>query len=394
MAASHPLGKRPPAEPRRPDPAKLLAKLQVEEKRVSHSRALLRVYLGAAAGVGKTFAMLNEGRRRHERGTDVVMGWVQTYDRPLTVAATEGLEMVPPRVIADAGVTYEEMDVDAIIRRHPAVVLVDELAHTNAPGSKHEHRWEDVEDILNAGITVITTVNVQHLDSLCERVEQITGSRVPDTIPDWIIDQADDVELIDMAPEALRARMRHGNVWPAERAQQELEGCCRPAVLAALRELALRRTAKEVDDQLASYMREHELAGWQVDERVLVCIDHRPLSKTLLQRATLMGRRLKCPTLAVYVERSHLSAGDRQALAGNLSLAKELEVEVHELNGKRTPETIAQFAVDHRVTQLIVGHTQRSRWYEFLHGSLVQKLLRRLPDVDVRIVGNEGVDGA
>jgi two-component system, OmpR family, sensor histidine kinase KdpD len=393
MAASHPVGSRPSAEPGRPDPAKLLAKLQVEDKRVNHSRAVLRVYIGAAAGVGKTYAMLNEGRLRHDRGTDVVIGWVQTYNRPLTVAAAEGLERVAPKACAAGGADCQEMDVDAIIQRQPAVVLVDELAHLNAPGSKHEHRWEDVEELLQADITVITTVNIQHLESLVDRVAQITGSHVPDTVPDWVIDQADDVELIDMAPEALRARMRHGNVWPPERAQRDLDDCCRPEILAALRELALRCTAKEVDDQLATYMRDHNLAGWQVDERVLVCIDHRPSSQTLLRRAAQMGRRLKCPALAVYVQRARLSGADRRALAANLLLAKELDIDVQELSGEHAPESIARFATEQRVTQLIVGHSKRSRWHELLHGSFVQDLLRRLPDVDVRIVGDEAAGG-
>ena len=379
-----------PLEPPRPDPAKLLAKLQIEDKRVHHSRAVLRVYLGAAAGVGKTFAMLNEGRRRHDRGADVVIACVRTHDRPLTMKAAEGLERVPPRIISSRDGTYEEMDVEAVIVRRPAVALVDELAHRNAPGSRHAHRWEDVQELLEAGVTVITTVNVHELESLCGRAAQIIGAPVVETVPDWVIDQADDIELIDMAPDALRARMRHGNVWPAERAEQELAGSCRREVLAALRELALRRTAREVDDQLSNYMREHALAGWKVDERMLVCIDHRPLSKILLQRAAFMSRRLKCPALAVHVRRSRLSPRDGAALAENLRLAKELGVEVHELDAGRAPEAIAQFAIEQRVSQLIVGHSRRSRWYEFLHGSLVQELLRRLPDIDVRVVGNEG----
>jgi len=357
-----------------------------EEERAKQARGLLRVYLGAAPGVGKTFAMLNEGQRRHARGTDVVIGYVETYNRPLTVKAAEGLEVVPRRAVAYRGTTLEEMDTDAVIARKPSVALVDELAHTNAPGSKHEKRWQDVEEILDAGVSVITTVNIQHLESLKDRVEQITGIKVQETVPDWVIDHANDVELIDMAPEALRARMRHGNIYPADRAQRALENFFRPGNLAALRELALRRTAEEVDDQLDTYMHEHDLAGWQVDDRVLVCIDHRPLSQTLLRRASLMGRRLKAPILAAYVRRHDLSADERAALDENLRLANELSVEAHELDGDDVPEAIARFATDSRITQVIVGHSQRSRWYELLHGSLVQGLLRRLPDIDVHVV--------
>jgi len=374
------------SERARPNPEQILARVNAEEERAKHTRGLLRVYLGAAPGVGKTFAMLNEGQRRHARGTDVVIGYVETYHRPLTVKAAEGLEVVPRRSISYRGTTLEEMDTDAVIARRPAVALVDELAHTNAPGSKHEKRWQDVEEILDAGISAITTVNIQHLESLKDRVEQITGIKVQETVPDWVIDRANDVELIDMAPEALRARMRHGNIYPPDRAQRALENFFRPGNLTALRELALRRTAEEVDDQLDSYMHEHDLAGWQVDDRVLVCIDHRPLSQTLLRRASLMGRRLKAPILATYVRRHDLSTREKAALDENLRLANELSVEVHELDGDDVAEAIAEFAKANRITQVIVGHSQRSRWYELLHGSLVQGLLRRLPDLDVHVV--------
>ena len=380
------------SEPARPHPEQVLAKVRAEEERTHPSRGLLRVYLGAAPGVGKTFAMLNEAHRRRSRGTDVVIGYVETYTRPLTIKAAEGLEVVPRRKIEYRGTTLEEMDTDAVIARRPTVALVDELAHTNAPGSKHEKRWQDVEEILDAGINVITTVNVQHLESLKDRVEQITGIRVQETVPDWVVDRANDVELIDIAPEALRARMRHGNVYPPERAQRALENFFRPGNLAALRELALRRTAEEVDDQLDSYMQEHDLAGWQVDDRVLVCIDHRALSQTLLRRASLMGRRLKAPILAAYVHRLDLSDGERATLDENLRLARELSIEVHELDGEDMPDTIAHFARAHRVTQVIVGHSQRSRWYELIHGSFVQGLLRRLPNLDVHVVAQPQPD--
>jgi two-component system, OmpR family, sensor histidine kinase KdpD len=368
----------------RPDPEQVLAKVQAEEAR--RTRGLLRVYLGAAPGVGKTFAMLNEGQRRRARGTDVVIAYVETYNRHLTVKAAEGLEVVPRRQVSYRGTTLEEMDTDGVIKRNPAVALVDELAHTNAPGSKHEKRWQDVEEILDAGISVITTVNIQHLEALKDRVEQITGIKVQETVPDWVVDRANDVELIDMAPEALRARMRHGNIYPPDRAQRALENFFRPGNLAALRELALRRTAEEVDDQLEIYLHEHDLSGWQVDDRVLVCIDHRPLSQTLIRRAALMGRRLKAPILAAYVRRHDLSAAERGALEENLRLAGELSIEAHELEGEDVAETIARFALANRITQVIVGHSQRSRWYEFIHGSLVQGLLRRLPELDVHVV--------
>lgn len=386
MSGPRLLRRRMVEEPTRPDPEKLLARLQAQEQRAQRTRGRLRVYLGAAPGVGKTYAMLNEGQRRRARGTDVAIGYVETYNRPLTVKAAEGLEVIPRRSVEYRGTTLEEMDVDAVIARRPAVVLVDELAHTNAPGSRHAKRWQDVEEIRDAGIAVITTMNVQHLESLKERVEQITGITVRETVPDTVLDEADDVELIDIAPEALRARMRHGNIYPPERAQKALENFFRPGNLAALRELALRRTIEEVDDQLQAYMKEHDLSGWLVDERVLVCFDHRPLSETLLRRGWHLAERFKSPLAAVSVQRDDLSAEERTALERHRTLAEDLHATVEELAAQDVAEAIARYVAEHRITQVILGHSQRSRWYELLHGSLVQNLLRRLPDVDVHVV--------
>ncbi len=373
-------------ESERPDPEKLLAKLKAEEARTQNTRGRLRVYLGSAPGVGKTFAMLNEGHRRKERGTDVVIGYVETYTRPLTIKAAEGLECVPRRSVEYRGATLEELDVDAVIARRPQVVLVDELAHTNAPGSKHEKRWQDVEEIRDAGINVISTMNIQHLESLKDRVEQITGITVRETVPDTVLASADDVELIDMAPEALRRRMVHGNIYPPERAQRALQNFFRPGNLAALREMALRWTAAKADDQLDAYMREHDLAGWMVDERLLVCIDHRPIARTLLRRAAHMAHRLGCPILTLYVRTGDLSAAEQEALAQNRKLAEELGAPVEELQADDPVEAIAEYVEQHRITQVIMGHSQRSRWYKLLHGSLVQRMLRRLPEIDVHIV--------
>jgi two-component system sensor histidine kinase KdpD len=380
------------AEPERPDPRTLLAKLNAEEERATRTRGQFRIYLGAAPGVGKTFAMLNEGQRRRSRSTDVVIGFVETYNRPLTVKAAEGLEVVPRRRVEYRGTVLEEMDTDAVIARRPAIALVDELAHTNAPGSKHEKRWQDVEEILNAGISVISTVNIQHLESLKDKVEQITGIKVRETLPDRVVDEADDVELIDMAPDALRARMRHGNIYPPERAQLALQNFFRPGNLSALRELALRRTAEEAEEQLEEYEREHDLTTWRVDERVLVCIDHRPLSQALVRRAALMARGLHAPFDAVYVRRHDLSKAEQAVLEQNLQLARDLSAEVHEIEGEDVAEALARFATESRATQIIVGHSQRSRWYELLHGSLIQSLLRRLPDLDIHVVAQPEED--
>jgi two-component system sensor histidine kinase KdpD len=377
---------RPPEAPLRPEVAKALHKLQAAE---APKRGRLRIYLGMAPGVGKTYAMLNEGRRRKSRGTDVVVGYVETYNRPNTVAQLGDLEIVPRKPIEYRGVTLEEMDTDAVIARKPQVALVDELAHTNAPGSKHDKRWQDVYDLLDAGITVVGTVNVQHLESLADIVEMITGVKVRERIPDKVIDDADEVELIDMSPQALRARIRHGNVYPRDRAERALNGFFREGNLTALRELALRRTAQEVDEQLQKYMHEHEIEQvWPASERVMVCIDQRPQAAHLVRRAWRLADRLQAELLAVFVaprgwERA--AEADRKALAANLRVAEDLGAEVLQLQGGVATELI-RAARERNVTRIVIGHSERSRWHELLHGSIVNRLLRALPNVDVQVV--------
>ncbi|HEV3311823.1 MAG TPA: sensor histidine kinase KdpD, partial [Chloroflexota bacterium] len=240
----------------RPDPDVLLARIKSEEE---PARGRLRIYLGAAPGVGKTFTALQELHRRKERGTDAVIGFVETHGRPHTAEQVGDLEIVPPKDIEYQGVTLHEMDTDAVSARHPEVVLVDELAHTNAPGSKHEKRYQDVQDLVEAGITVISTLNVQHLESLNDYVRQVTGIQVRETLPDWVLDQADQIELIDMAPEALIRRMTHGNIYPPEQSKRALENFFTIGNLSALRDLALRATAKEVEDKLAAHMRDFHI---------------------------------------------------------------------------------------------------------------------------------------
>src|SRR5438046_8349327 len=242
-----------------------------------HRRGRLRVYLGAVAGSGKTYTMLNEGHRRESRGTDVVIGYVETHGRPETQAQIGDLEIVPRKKVTYRGVTLEEMDTEAVIARHPKVALIDELAHTNVPGSKHTKRYQDVEEILDAGIDVVTTLNIQHLESLNDLVASITGVRVRETLPDWILDQADEVELIDISPHALRQRMKHGNIYPTQRIDAALNNFFREGNLTALRELALRRTAEKTEAQLEQYMTEHHISQpWPASERMLVGFDYRP----------------------------------------------------------------------------------------------------------------------
>jgi two-component system sensor histidine kinase KdpD len=369
----------------RPDPDRLLAKLKAKEEREARTRGRLRIYLAAAPGAGKTYAMLGEGRRRKERGTDVVIGYVEPHNRPLTINMAEGLEVVPRRVLEYRGKQMEEMDVDAVIARRPRVALVDELAHTNVPGSRHEKRWQDVLAIRDAGIIVITTVNVQHLESLRDRVEQITGITVRETVPDWVIDAADEVEMVDIAPEALQSRMRHGNIYPPERAQTALQSFFRIGNLQALRDMALRRTMQEVDGQLEQYMREHDLDDWRPEERVLICFDHRQISDTLLRRAARMARGMQAQLFALYIKDDEAEKA-RAALDAHVKLAESLEAEVVQAEAEDPVAAIARFVAEHRITQVVIGHTQRSRWHELLHGSIVNRLLRALPDTDVHVI--------
>src|SRR5947199_4960034 len=269
----------------------------------AHRRGRLRVYLGAVAGAGKTYTMLNEGHRRESRGADVVVGYVETHGRPQTQAQIGDLEIVPRKKVTYRGVTLEEMDTEAVIARHPKVALIDELAHTNVPGSKHAKRYQDVQEILDAGIDVVTTLNIQHLESLNDLVASITGVRVRETLPDWILDQADEVELSDIAPYALRQRMKHGNIYPSERTDAALNNFFREGNLTALRELALRRTAEKTEAQLEQYMTEHNITKlWPANERVLVGFDSRPHTRQVIRDAWRLAHGLHADLIAVTIQ--------------------------------------------------------------------------------------------
>ncbi len=376
-------------DPERPDPDVLLARLKQEEE---PKRGQLRIYLGAAPGVGKTYAMLQEAVRRKSRGTDVVAAFVETHGRPHTQEQIGDLEVIPPLEISYGGVTLREMDTDAVIRRHPKVALVDELAHTNAPGSKHEKRYQDVEQILDAGITVISTLNTQHVESLNDAVEQLTGIAVRETVPDWVVDQADQVELVDMTPEALIRRMKHGNIYPPEQAERALENFFTPGNLAGLRDLALRATAREVEDKLAAYMRDQKLEGLAIGERIMVAVDHRPVGKALIRRGWRMAAALKGELIVVYVEptsgrrRAQTTEDDRQ-LRANLQLADDLGATVVRLRGNVAEELI-EYARANRIVSIVIGHPQHGRWEEFLHGSVSSRILHDMPGIDVHVVAN------
>jgi len=348
----------------------------------------LRIYLGAAPGVGKTFAMLDEGFRRHARGTDVVIGMVVTHDRPKTEAQIRDLEIVPPLVLEYRGAEFHEMDVDAILARKPHVVLVDELAHTNVPGSKHEKRWQDVQELLDHGMEVISTVNIQHLESLNDVVNQITGVVQRETVPDAVVRAADAIELVDMSPEALRRRMAHGNVYAPEKVDAALGNYFRIGNLAALRELALLWVADRVEDSLQSYMAAHGIVGtWETRERVVVALTGAPGGEQLIRRAARMAARSKGDLLGVHVRNDDgLAKPPSALLEKNTSLLLELGGTYHRVAGTDIPSALVDFAKAERATQLVLGTSRRSRWTELTRGSIINNVIRLAAPLDVHVI--------
>ena len=360
------------------------------------ARGRLRIYLGAAPGVGKTFAMLNEGRRRVARGTDVVVGLVETHGRANTAAQVGDLEVVPHRRIVHRDREFEEMDTDAIIARHPQVALIDELAHTNVPGSRHEKRWQDVHDILDAGIDVVSTLNVQHLESVNDVVEQITGVTQHETIPDAVVRAAEQVELADMTPEALRRRMAHGNIYPAERVDAALANYFRPGNLAALRELALLWVADRVDESLQQYMEDHGIdATWETRERVVVALTGAANGEHLIRRAARMAQRTRGELLGVHVRATDGLAGPPPGLLGeHRLLLEQLGGSYHEAVGDDVGTALVQFARAEHATQLVMGATRRSRWTEFVRGSVIARVIRQSGPIDVHVISSAEPDPA
>jgi two-component system sensor histidine kinase KdpD len=356
------------------------------------SRGHLRIYLGAAPGVGKTFAMLSEGRRRAARGTDVVIGVVETHGRANTEEQIGDLETVPRRSVDYRGTTFEEMDLDAVLARRPAVALVDELAHTNAPGGLHEKRWEDVHALLDAGIDVISTVNIQHLESLNDVVETITGIHQRETVPDRVVREADQVELVDMTPEALRRRMAHGNIYDAGKVDTALTNYFRPGNLSALRELALLWVADKVDDALQGYMDDHGITGtWETRERVVVAVTGAPSGEHLIRRAARMAQRTHADLIGVHVKAGEgLASGVSQALLDGQQLLCDLGGTYHEVVADDVADGLAAFARSVKATQLVLGSTRRRRTTELVRGSVINKAIRLSGDIDVHVISYEG----
>jgi two-component system sensor histidine kinase KdpD len=356
-------------------------------------RGTLRVYLGAAPGVGKTYAMLDEGQRRQARGTDVVVGYVEPHGRPLTEHQVDGLEVVPRRTLGYRDGRFEEMDLDAVLARQPSVALVDELAHTNVPGSRHEKRWQDVEELLSAGIDVITTVNIQHLESLNDIVESITGVRQQETVPDRVVRRADQIELVDMSPQALRRRLAHGNVYAAEKIDAAMTNYFRVGNLTALRELALLWTADRVDDALDSYRAEHGISTpWPARERVVVAVTGGPESLTLIRRgARITQRATGGELLVVHVGRSDGLVGAGAAeLTGLRASTESLGGSWHSVAGEDTAQAILTFARGVNASQLVIGASRRSRLSSALSPGVGPSVVRESGDLDVYVVTHQG----
>jgi len=353
------------------------------------ARGTLRLYLGAAPGVGKTYAMLNEGWRRKERGTDVVIGWVQDHGRPQTDAQIRDLEIFPRSLSEYRGQAFEEMDLDGLLARKPQLVLVDELAHSNVPGSKHAKRWQDVEELLDAGINVISTINLQHLESLNDVVEQITGVTQHETVPDPVVRAADQVELVDMAPEALRRRLAHGNIYPAERIDAALSNYFRPGNLTALRELALLWVADRVDEELTDYRERHSIAGpWETKERVVVSLTGSRGSAVLIRRAARMATRIKAELVGVHVRTDDsLTGSSSEDLVRNRSLLEDLGGRYVEVVGADVAPALVQVARAENATQLVMGATHRGRLHDFLRGSVINSVIRAAGgSLDVHVI--------
>jgi len=379
----------------RPSPEALLEAARREERRVGK----LRIFVGAAPGVGKTYEMLLQAQARKKDGYDIVAGIVETHGRRETEALVQGLEIIPRRRLPYKGQWLEEMDLDAIIARRPQIVLVDELAHTNVEGSRHPKRYLDVEELMSHGIDVYTTVNIQHIESLNDVVAQITHVRVRETVPDTVFDRADAVELVDLTPDDLIQRLKEGKVYVPKQAERALEHFFSPANLTALRELALRRTAERVDEELLNEMQAHAIQGpWPAGERILVCISEDPRCAGLVRYAKRLADRLHGPWVALYVEgrRSlQLNEEERDRIADTLRLAEALGGEAITLpaSDHHIADDVIRYSQANNVTQIVIGKSARTRWFEILHGSVVHELVRRSGNISVHVIAGDAFGG-
>jgi two-component system sensor histidine kinase KdpD len=363
----------------------------LEETAPTKKQAIFKLFLGYAPGVGKTFNMLSEGIRRHSRGEDVAIGVVETHGRAGIAELASKLETIPRRKIDYRGATFEEMDLDAILARKPRVVLVDELAHTNIEGSKHPKRYQDVMDLLDAQIDVLSTMNVQHIESLMPTVLNITGIQVRETVPDWVMQRVNEIVLADLTPEALQTRMRRGDIYPLDRAERALGHFFRPGNLIALRELALQQVATAVDRSLESYLeKEGSSKTLALRERIAVCVSSSPAAQYLVARAARMAHRIQAELYVIYIDiGADEDPEDQRSLAQNIRFAENLGAQVVRTSGKSVAEAVAQVVREKHITQVVFGRSAQSGWRRYFYLSAIHKFLRDAPPVDVHIVTQE-----
>jgi two-component system, OmpR family, sensor histidine kinase KdpD len=362
----------------------------------ARKRGRLKVFLGYAAGVGKTYQMLTEAHELKKQGVDIVIGYFEPHGRKETIALSESLEIVPRKVLEYRGSRFEEMDTDAILHRHPEVAVVDELPHTNVPGSPRLKRWEDVDVLLEAGIDVLTTMNVQHLESLNDQIWQSTGVRVRETIPDWVLKQADEVVMVDVTPRALLNRLARGVIYPPERAQAALQNFFKESTLVALRELAMRQAAYSIDSRLpgeaASTGADTSVADSQVRERLLLLIGPDPSSAALIRRGRRVADYLRADCFSVYVtdtpDLRNLTDGERESLERHLNFARGLQIETRILQGTDIADTIVIFARIHRITQIFVAREKPTTLRSWFASALVQRIVNRARDMQVTVVAD------
>jgi two-component system sensor histidine kinase KdpD len=363
----------------------------LEEASPQKKQGIFKLFLGYAPGVGKTYNMLSEGIRRKSRGEDVVIGLVETHGRKGVADLATKLEAVPRRMMEYKGASFEEMDLDAVLVRKPQVVLVDELAHTNVEGSKHAKRYEDVMELLDAKVDVLSTMNVQHIESLMPTIRTITGVQVRETVPDWVLQRVTEIVLTDLTPEALQTRMRRGDIYPLDRAERALGHFFRPGNLLALRELALQQVARAVDRSLESYLEKEEggkSAG--VHERIAVCVSSSPAAQYLIARAARMSQRIDAELFVIYVDIGvDDNPEDQRSLRQNIQFAQNLGAHVVTTKGTKVAEAVAKVVREKHITQVVFGRSAQTGWRRYLYLSAIHKFLRDAPPVDVHIVTQE-----
>lgn len=360
----------------------------LEQAAPEKKAGIFKLFLGYAPGVGKTYNMLSEAIRRHKRNEDIVIGVVETHGRKGVAELISQLESVPRKRLEYKGTVFEEMDVDAVVSRQPQVVLVDELAHTNIEGSKHKKRYEDVLEILEAKIDVLSTMNIQHLESVTPTVQTITGIQVRETVPDWVLERANEVVVADLTPEALQMRMRRGDIYPVERAEKALTNFFRAGNLLALRELALRHVTHSVDRSLEEYLQRKRIdQNWGVSERVAVCISSNPLSQQLIARGARMAHGLDAEFYVVHIETGKGRTDERsRALATNIRFAENLGAKFIQLKGSNVARSVGEFIREHKITQVIFGRSAVHGIRKYLYLTAIQRLLAHAPTVDIHIV--------